>query len=122
MESEMDAELRFHLEDYAEDLVRSGVPRTEALRLARLEFGGVDKTKEECREASGMRLLETLVRDLHYTVRALRKSSGFTTVAVLTLALGIGANTATFSAVDALMLRPLPFPASNELVRVYSTH
>jgi hypothetical protein len=119
-DSEMDAELRFHLEAYAEDLVRNGVPRQEALRRARLEFGGVDKTKEECREARGMRLIETLMRDLHYSTRALRKSPGFTTVAVLTLALGIGANTAIFSAVDALMLRPLPFPASNELVRIYS--
>jgi putative ABC transport system permease protein len=119
-DGEMDAELHFHLEAYAEDLVRNGVPRQEALRQARLDFGGVDKTKEECREARGVRLLETLRRDLHYAVRALRKSPGFTTVAVLTLALGIGANTAIFSAVDALMLRPLPFPESNELVRIYS--
>jgi predicted permease len=120
IDGEMDAELHFHLEAYAADLVRNGVPRQEALRRARLEFGGVDKTKEECREARGVRLLETLLRDLHYAVRALRKSPGFTTVAVLTLALGIGANTAIFSAVDALMLRPLPFPESNELARIYS--
>ena len=120
MDSEMDAELRFHLEAYAEDLMRKGVSRQQALRRARLEFGGVDKTKEECREACGVRFIETLMRDLHYSMRALRKSPGFTTVAVLTLALGIGANTTIFSAVDALMLRPLPFPASNELVRIYS--
>ena len=120
IDSEMDAELRFHLEAYAEDLMRNGVSRQQALRRARLEFGGVDKTKEECREARGVRFIETLMRDLRYSMRALGKSPGFTTIAVLTLALGIGANTTIFGAVDALMLRPLPFPASNELVRIYS--
>src|SRR5215831_10415864 len=88
MESEMDAELRFHIEAFAEDLVRRGVPRTEALRRARIEFGGVERAKEECREARGISFIDSLFQDLRFGTRMIRKNPGFTAVAVLTLGIG----------------------------------
>jgi putative ABC transport system permease protein len=118
MESEIDAELRFHVEARAEDLLSGGVELEEARRRAVMEFGGVERAKEECRDARGVNFVESLEQDLRYGVRMLRRSPGFTTVAVLTLALGIGAITAIFSFADLIIRRPVGLPEIDRLVAI----
>ncbi len=120
VESEMEDELRDHLERQAQKHVAAGVPREEAARRARLELGGLERTREECRDARGTRLLESVAQDVSFAVRTLRKNPGYAAVAILSLALGIGANAAIFSLMDAVLLSRLPVRHPEELVMISS--
>ncbi len=115
-EHDLDDELRFHIEQQTEQNIRLGMSLEEARHAARKSFGGVDQTKERSRDARGMRWLEDLLQDLRYGVRMLVKNPGFTLVVAITLALGIGANTAIFGLVDAALLRSLPVVAAPDQV------
>jgi predicted permease len=112
---EIDDELRSHIQHRADDLERSGLRRTEAERRARIELGGYERFKEECRETLTGNFIEILMQDVRFSLRLLRKSPGFTIVAVLTLALAIGANAVVFGVLDGLILRPLNVPHAESL-------
>jgi putative ABC transport system permease protein len=120
LENDLRRELQSHIDLEAEQQQESGASEDESHYAARRAFGNATLVAEDVRESWSLAWLEHFFRDLRYGARALRKSPGFTAVAVLTLALGIGANTAIFSAIDALMLRPLPFTDADQLVRIYS--
>jgi predicted permease len=115
LERRMDEELRFHIDSYVDDLRREGIAPAEAQRRARAEFGGIEAQKEECRDALGLRLVDELIVDGCYTFRQLRRSPVFAAVAVLSLALAIGANSAVFSLMEAAIWKPLAVPQPERL-------
>lgn len=121
-EADMDEELRAHIAQYAEDLTRSGIPHNEALRRARMEFGAFDAVRQDCRHARGLNLFDEPLRELRFALRSLLKSPAFTATAVLTVGICLAANLTIFAVIDALLIRPLPFPHAGELVALYNTY
>jgi predicted permease len=118
----MSEELRFHVDQYVADLIRAGITPPEAARRARIEFGSLNSTQEECREARGLQPFDELRRQLRHAGRTLRKTPRLTATALLTLAVCLGANLTIFAVVDSILLRPLPFPAPDRLVTVFNTY
>ena len=118
LEAELEDELRSHIQHRADDLERTGLSRAEAERRARVEFGAYQRVREDTRDAGGGTFLESVWQDLRYATRVLRKSKGFTLVAVVTLALGIGTNAVVFGVLNALVLRPMNLPQESSLYSI----
>src|SRR5690242_10093485 len=118
VEQELEDELRFHIEREAEKYETQGMSHEAAVRRARLQFGGVEQMKEASRDGRGTAPIESVARDVRYAIRSLTSRPAFALTVIATLALGIGANTAIFTLVDALVLRPLPVPHPEQLVIV----
>ena len=121
-EKGMTEELRFHIDQYIADLVRSGTAPQKATRRARIEFGSLNNTQENCREARGLQPFDELRRQLRHAGRLFRKTPQFTATALVTLAVCLGANLTIFAVVDSILLRPLPFPSPDRLVTVFNTY
>ena len=120
-ERDLSAELESHLQLHIDDNIKAGMTPQEARRRALIALGGVEQTKEQYRDRRGLPLLESLVRDLRYGVRTLMKSPGFTIAGVLILGLGIGVNSAIFTVVNAVVLKPLPFADADRIMRIWHT-
>ena len=115
LEKELDKELQFHIDQQTADSLRTGMTEQEARRNTRLAFGGISQIKEDCRESRGTLWIASVMQDIRFTLRTLGNDRGFTTVAILILALGIGANIVVFSVVNTMLLRPLPFRDAQQL-------
>jgi hypothetical protein len=122
VESELNEELRFHFNHEVEKYIGGGATREEALRRARLAFGGHEQVKEDCRDARGTGFVETSLQDLRYALRQLAGSPGFAVVIILTLALSIGANSAIFSVISSVLIKSLPYPHPEKIVRLFLTN
>src|SRR5260221_3074536 len=121
-EEGMSEELRFHIEQYTDDLVRSGMSREKAARMIRAELGSPINIKADCREAFGVHFFDEFRRQLSYAARLLRKTPAFTATALLTLAVCFGANLTIFAVIDSVLLRPLPFPEPDWLTMIFNTY